>query len=350
MRNIMVTGGAGFIGSHLVRLLLQKAPDCRVINYDALTYAGNPYNLADVTQSYGGERYFFEQGDIADPSRVEQIFTKYDIDTIFHLAAETHVDRAILGPAAFIQTNIVGTFTLLEAARKHWAGRNDVLFQHISTDEVFGSLDNAGFFNENTPYDPRSPYSAAKASSDHLVRAWHHTYGLPVIITNCSNNYGPCQFPEKLIPLMILNMSEGKPLPVYGDGAQVRDWLYVTDHCNALYHIACRGERGSTYCIGGDCQLTNLQLLTKLVNVFASITGTPVEQLLALVNHVKDRPGHDRRYAIDCRRLKAELGWKPLVSLDDGLQATVNWYLSNPEWIEKVKTGEYRLWLQKQYG
>lgn len=349
MQNIMVTGGAGFIGSHLIRLLLNELPAARVINLDALTYAGNLHNLDDISRDFDSTRYTFIHGDIADAELVEKVLGDYKVDTVFHLAAETHVDRAIHGPAAFMRTNIMGTFTLLEALRGYWKNRQDVLFHHISTDEVFGSLPAEGFFNETTPYDPRSPYSAAKASSDHLVRAWHHTYGLPVVITNCSNNYGPCQFPEKLIPLMILNMQEEKPLPVYGDGGQIRDWLYVEDHARALLRVAQRGRRGATYCIGGGCQLTNLELVGKLVNVYAGLTGTPLTNLNKLITHIQDRPGHDRRYAIDSSLLRQELGWSPVVDIDTGLEQTVRWYLQNPQWVQQVKSGAYREWVALQY-
>jgi len=362
-RNILVSGGAGFIGSNMIRYLLgpDSGFDGRVINLDALTYAGNPDSLADLAQR-AKSRYVFVQADIRDRSAVDSVFAEYEIDAVAHLAAESHVDRSILGPEAFITTNILGTFTLLEAARSAWKGRfgmdqadipsekaAPVLFHHVSTDEVYGSLGESGYFTEETPYDPRSPYSASKAGSDHLVKAYHHTYGLPVTISNCSNNYGPFQFPEKLIPVMILNMLESKKLPVYGDGKNIRDWLYVEDHNSAVWTIMQNGRLGETYNIGGENEWENLKLLYRLIEICAEETGVDSEQYKALICFVKDRPGHDRRYAIDCSKLKQDLGWKQSVNFDEGLRKTVRWYLDNSSWIERVRSGEYRNWMQENY-
>ena len=345
-----MTGGAGFIGTNFIRHILgQRDFTGRVVNLDALTYAGNLENLADIDESLGGSRYFFEKADIRDKAAVEAVFKKYEPDALVHFAAESHVDRSILGPADFVTTNVLGTFTLLEAAREAWKGRDDVLFHHISTDEVFGSLGDSGFFTEETAYAPRSPYSASKASSDHLVMAYHHTYGLPVTLSNCSNNYGPYQFPEKLIPLMILNMLEGKALPVYGDGKNIRDWVYVEDHNAAVWTIMHKGEAGRTYAIGGESEWENIKLLDRLIEIVAEESGKGPEALRGLITYVKDRPGHDRRYAIDCSRLKKELGWKRARSFDEGLRATVRWYLANQAWCARVRSGEYRRWLERNY-
>ena len=347
--NILVTGGAGFIGSNFIRYLFTEVGFAgRVVNLDALTYAGNLENLADIAAGYP-DRYVFVKGDIRDRALVEQIFSQYGIDAVVHFAAESHVDRSILGPEEFITTNIMGTFTLLEAARKAWGARQDVRFHHISTDEVYGSLCEEGAFTETTAYDPRSPYSASKASSDFLVKAYGHTYGLPITISNCSNNYGPYQFPEKLIPLMILNMLEGKTLPVYGDGKNIRDWLYVVDHNAAVWTIMTRGTIGETYNIGGENEWENIRLLHRLIEIVAEETGKSVQELEGLITYVKDRPGHDRRYAIDCSKLKNELGWKQSVSFDEGLRHTVRWYLDNPEWIASVRSGAYRAWIATNY-
>jgi len=362
LTNILVTGGAGFIGCNFIRYLLEKAEGFsgRIINLDALTYAGNKMSLADIEAKYGSSsgaqsRYFFEHGDICDRPLVESLFKKYDIDTVVHFAAESHVDRSILGPEAFIKTNVTGTFTLLDVARNAWNGgngtiRDDALFHHISTDEVYGSLGETGYFTENTPYDPRSPYSASKASSDHLAMAYNHTYGLPVTLSNCSNNYGPYQFPEKLIPLMILNMLEGKPLPVYGDGKNIRDWLYVEDHNAAVWTIMRKGEEGETYNIGGENEWENIKLLNVLIDIIAAKAKLNSAKIRDTINYVKDRPGHDRRYAIDCSKLKNELGWKQTVSFEEGLARTVDWYLANPKWIESIRSGEYQKWVRKNYG
>ena len=360
LTNILVTGGAGFIGVNFIRYILgedNEKPDFkgRLINLDALTYAGNASSLTEIEKKHGRSRYFFEHGDICDQTTVEAIFKKYEIDTVVHFAAESHVDRSIHGPQAFIKTNVMGTFTLLETARKTWKDadgnmRSDVLFHHISTDEVFGSLGETGFFTETTPYDPRSPYSASKASSDHLLMAYFHTYGLPVTLSNCSNNYGPYQFPEKLIPIMILNMMEGKPLPVYGDGKNIRDWLYVIDHNNAVWNIMQNGVTGETYNIGGENEWENIKLLHVLIDIVAKKTGIDSEKIRSTITYVKDRPGHDRRYAIDCSKIKKELGWKQTVSFEEGLEKTVDWYLANPKWIDSIRSGEYKNWLEKNYG
>jgi dTDP-glucose 4,6-dehydratase len=348
---ILVTGGAGFIGVNFIRYLLgQEGFKGRIVNVDALTYAGNPESLADVERTQGGRRYFFEKADIRDRAAVEAVFAKYEPDAVAHFAAESHVDRSIHGPADFVTTNIMGTFTLLDVARHAWQGRQDALFHHISTDEVFGSLGETGFFTEDTPYDPRSPYSASKASSDHLVMAWHHTYGLPITLSNCSNNYGPFQFPEKLIPLMILNMLEGKPLPVYGDGRNIRDWVYVEDHNAAVWTIMQKGEPGRSYNIGGENEWENIRLLGRLIEIVAEEAGLDGDRLRALVTYVKDRPGHDRRYAIDCSRIKKELGWRQGHSFDEGLRDTVRWYLGNQAWCDRVRSGEYRHWLDTNYA
>jgi dTDP-glucose 4,6-dehydratase len=348
---ILVTGGSGFIGSNFVRFLLEKSGyEGKIVNLDALTYAGNPESLADIDERHGGKRYFFEKADICDRAAVEAAFAKHAPDAVLHFAAESHVDRSILGPEAFVRTNVMGTYTLLDVARKAWAGRTDVLFHHVSTDEVFGSLGESGYFTEDTPYDPRSPYSASKASSDHLARAYFHTYGLPLTLSNCSNNYGPYQFPEKLIPLMILNMLEGKPLPVYGDGKNVRDWVYVEDHNAAVWEIMKSGEAGRSYNIGGENEWENIKLLGRLIEIVAEETGTAAESIRSRITYVKDRPGHDRRYAIDCSRIKGELGWKRSASFDEGLRATARWYIQNKAWCERVRSGEYRNWIDRNYG
>ena len=349
---ILVTGGAGFIGSNFIRYLLKQPEfDGIIVNLDALTYAGNLRNLTDIAKEYEGKSYFFEHGDICEYSTVEKIFSHYDINCVVHFAAESHVDRSIVGPEAFIKTNVHGTFVLLDVAKNRLKGNQDFSrFHHVSTDEVYGSLGNTGYFYETTPYDPRSPYSASKAASDHLVRAYFHTYGLPVTISNCSNNYGPYQFPEKLIPLMILNMLEEKPLPVYGDGKNIRDWLYVEDHCSAVWKIIISGKEGETYNIGGENEWTNIDLVNRLCEIVAEKVGKERDYFKKLITFVKDRPGHDRRYAINCDKIKKELGWKQSVSFDEGLSKTVDWYLGNSEWIEEVKSGEYRKWVERNYG
>ncbi|EFW39127.1 dTDP-glucose 4,6-dehydratase [Treponema phagedenis F0421] len=356
LKNILVTGGAGFIGSNFIHSLLNDKKNFtgRIINLDALTYAGNALNLDDVEKTFGTKRYSFVHGNICDKEIVDTIFNEYNIDTVVNFAAESHVDRSILGPEVFLKTNVLGTFTLLEIAKKYWqtkdgSMREDVLFHHISTDEVYGSLGAEGLFKETTPYDPRSPYSASKASSDHIVKAYFHTYGLPVTISNCSNNYGPFQFPEKLIPLMILNMLEGKDLPVYGDGKQIRDWIHVKDHNEAVFLILENGRLGETYNIGGENEWENIKLLHKLIEIVCSKAGLDIEKVKSTITHVTDRLGHDRRYAIDCTKIKQELGWHRNFDFESGLTDTVNWYLNNKEWINNVRSGEYRNWIEKNY-
>jgi dTDP-glucose 4,6-dehydratase len=356
LANVLVTGGAGFIGCNFIRFMLEKNSGFtgRIVNLDALTYAGNAASLTDIEKQHGGKRYFFEKGDICDRDTVETVFRQYDIDTVVHFAAESHVDRSILGPEAFIKTNVMGTFTLLDAARNYWekpAGgiRQEVLFHHVSTDEVYGSLGETGYFIETTPYDPRSPYSASKASSDHLVMAYHHTYGFPVTLSNCSNNYGPYQFPEKLIPLSILNMLEKKPLPVYGDGKNIRDWVFVEDHNNAVWTILEQGKTGEKYNIGGENEWENIKLLTELIDIVSKKAGLDSTKIKDTITFVKDRPGHDRRYAIDCSKIKKDLGWKQEVSFEEGLEKTTDWYLANPQWIEGIRSGEYKNWIEKNY-
>jgi dTDP-glucose 4,6-dehydratase len=350
---ILVTGGAGFIGSNFIKYLFEKIDfKGEIINVDKLTYAGNLENLSDINKKYGksGEnRYHFEKIDIVDYVAIESIFEKYDFDAVVHFAAESHVDRSIHGPKAFIETNIIGTFNLLEVCRKYWKNFNNKIFHHISTDEVYGSLGDEGFFYETTAYDPRSPYSASKASSDHLVNAYFHTYNLPVTISNCSNNYGPLQFPEKLIPIMINNMLEERALPVYGDGLNVRDWLYVDDHCSGVWKIAIEGVIGETYNIGGENEWTNIALLDKLCDIMAYKMEKPSGYYQKFITYVKDRAGHDRRYAINCDKIKSQLGWSQSVTFDKGLQLTVDWYLNNKNWIENIKTGEYKKWLELNY-
>lgn len=372
--NILVTGGCGFIGANFVRLALKELPDCRLINLDKLTYAGNPANLTDIEAD---PRYRFVQGDICDGELVEKLFAEERIDTVVHFAAESHVDRSITGPAEFIQTNILGTFTLLEAARKTWQpvtgdelqvtskskgpGSEGVTdnpslvtdssslvtaprhrFLHVSTDEVYGSLGDTGLFSETTAYDPRSPYSASKASSDHLVSAYHHTYGLPTLMTNCSNNYGPYQFPEKLIPLIINNALNGKELPVYGDGKNVRDWLYVVDHCRAILTVLLEGRIGETYNVGGNSEKQNIEVVQTICDLLDEMVG-PLESGEArrnLIRFVKDRAGHDRRYAIDASKIKEELGWEPSLGFDKGIRQTISWYLENTGWMKTVMSDE----------
>ena len=351
---LLVTGGSGFIGANFVRDQLARHPDSSIVNLDALTYAGNPESLADIEERFGRgpeARYVFAKADIRDRAAVEKAFADYSPDAVCHLAAESHVDRSILGPEAFITTNVIGTFTLLDVARKAWEGRKDVLFHHVSTDEVYGSLGETGYFTEGTPYDPRSPYSASKAGSDHLVAAYHHTYGLPTTTTNCSNNYGPYQFPEKLIPVMILNMLEGKPLPVYGDGKNIRDWLYVEDHCEAIWTIMNKGRRGETYNIGGNSEEENIAVVHGICDILDEIrprAGAGPRR--ELITYVKDRPGHDWRYAIDSSKLQSELGWAPRESFRTGLRKTILWYLGNASWVTRVRSGEYLRWIDEHYG
>lgn len=352
IQNILVTGGSGFIGTNFIHYLLKETPFAgKVVNLDSLTYAGNPESLAEIDQTFGGRSYFFEKADIGDAQALSDTFNKYKIDTVIHFAAESHVDRSIHGPAEFIQTNLVGTFTLLETARTTWAGREDCHFHHVSTDEVYGSLGETGFFFEDTPYDPRSPYSASKAGSDHLVNAYAHTYGMSTTISNCSNNYGPYQFPEKLIPLMIQKMLDREALPVYGDGRNIRDWLYVKDHNSAVWEILQRGSKGETYNIGGENEWENIRLVESLCSIVAEETGMESDKpLRELISYVKDRPGHDRRYAINCDKLKNELGWKQQYSFEEGLRSTVRWYLENTQWVEHIQSGAYSRWIEKNYG
>jgi dTDP-glucose 4,6-dehydratase len=349
LKSILITGGAGFIGSNLIRYFFSKEDfKGSIINFDALTYAGNPSNLKVIEQQYN-RRYFFVHGDINDSILIKKVLQDYDIDTVIHLAAESHVDRSINGPAQFIKTNIVGTFTLLEAVREFWGDRKDVLFHHVSTDEVYGSLGETGLFSEDSSYDPRSPYSASKAGSDHLVMAYHHTYGLPVTISNCSNNYGPYQFPEKLIPLMILNMHERKPLPVYGDGKNIRDWVHVEDHNDGVWRIIRAGKKGSTYNIGGGNERTNIDLVQSLCQIYSELQSINQEEVSSLITYVKDRPGHDKRYAIDSGKIHRELGWNHKISFEEGLKDTVRWYLENNSWVESIRSGKYRDWLDENY-
>lgn len=349
--NILVTGGAGFIGSNFIHYLFENTDfNGRIINVDRLTYAGNLDNLRDIEKEYGGRRYFFEKADICDFDKIKEIFKKFNVDTVVNFAAESHVDRSIFGPKDFIQTNIMGTFNLLEIARGFWKDEDNkkVLFHHISTDEVYGSIEN-GCFYEYSSYKPNSPYSASKASSDHLVRAYYKTYGLPITISNCSNNYGPYQFPEKLIPLMILNILEEKPLPVYGDGKNVRDWLYVEDHCAAIWKILKYAKIGESYNIGGENEWENIKLVNLLCEMIAKLNGYDKDYYKKLITYVKDRPGHDRRYAINCDKIKNQLGWRQNYSFQDGLNKTINWYIENKNWVDRVRSGEYRKWLDKNY-
>ncbi|MBW2253877.1 MAG: dTDP-glucose 4,6-dehydratase [Deltaproteobacteria bacterium] len=344
LKGILVTGGCGFIGSAFIRTLFRQ-PDFegQVVNLDALTYAANPDNVAG---SVDEDRYLFVRGDICDERMLDEVVREHPIDTIVHFAAESHVDRSIHGPGVFIETNIVGTYRLLELVRAN----PDIHLHHVSTDEVYGSLGPTGTFIEESRYQPNSPYSASKASSDHLVRAYAHTYGISTTISNCSNNYGPYQFPEKLVPLMILNMLEGKPLPVYGDGSNVRDWLYVDDHAEAILLVLRRGNPGETYNVGGESERTNLALLHQLIETMADLTGKQAGDLRSLITFVTDRPGHDKRYAIDCSKLKRVLGWSARHDLEDGLRDTVRWYLDNSTWIDRVRNGSYREWLEQNYG
>lgn len=346
-KNILVTGGAGFIGSHLVRLLVNKYPEYRIVNADALTYAGNLENLKDVEDA---ANYRFEKEDITDHQAMERLFHLYAFDAVIHLAAESHVDRSITSPIDFVRTNVLGTAILLNCARTHWMDNYEgKRFYHVSTDEVFGSLGETGFFTEETKYDPRSPYSASKASSDHLVKAWHHTYGLPVVISNCSNNYGSHQFPEKLIPLMINNIRNNKPLPVYGKGENVRDWLWVNDHALAIDLVFHKGRTGETYNIGGFNEWKNIDIVHLLCTMMDKKLGVPQGTSGKLITYVTDRPGHDMRYAIDASKINKELGWKPSVTFEEGLEKTVDWYLANEEWINHVTSGSYQAYYQKQY-
>lgn len=347
-KTILITGGAGFIGSNLIQLLVQKYPDYQLVNADALTYAGNLNNLDQVADA---ANYLFRKLDINDPAAVNALFAEFDFKGVIHLAAESHVDRSIENPTAFILTNVLGTVNLLNAAKNAWAGDYaGRVFYHVSTDEVYGSLGETGLFEETTPYDPRSPYSASKASSDHFVRAYYHTYGLPIVISNCSNNYGPYQFPEKLLPLMINNIKHGKPLPVYGDGTNVRDWLWVGDHCTAIDQIFHGGRVGETYNIGGENERRNIDIVHALCDLVDEQMGRTVGQSRQLITYVTDRKGHDKRYAIDASKLKAELGWEPTLNVEAGLQKTVAWYLANEAWLDNVTSGAYRDYYQEMYA
>lgn len=350
-KNILVTGGAGFIGSNFIHHVFKETSfKGKIVNVDKLTYAGNSENLQEIDVKFGGERYFFERADIIDFEEIKRIFKKYDIDTVVNFAAESHVDRSIFGPKDFVQSNIIGTFTLLEVARENWKGREDVLFHHISTDEVYGSIEEGEYFYENTAYKPNSPYSASKASSDHLVRAYNKTYELPATISNCSNNYGPYQFPEKLVPLMILKILEEKALPVYGDGRNVRDWLYVEDHCRAVWEILNRGISGETYNIGGENEWENINLVNFLCEKIEQLLGKDKDYYKKLITFVKDRPGHDRRYAVNCNKIKRELGWKQQYNFKESLEMTIKWYMNNQDWVNRVRSGEARQWIEKNYG
>lgn len=345
-KNILVTGGAGFIGSHVVRRFVNRYPDYQIINADKLTYAGNLENLVDVDTA---ENYCFERLDIQDAASVSDVFSKHNITDVIHLAAESHVDRSIQGPLEFVKTNVLGTFNLLEAARVHWNSESDHVFHHVSTDEVYGSLGPDGFFTEDTPYDPRSPYSASKAASDHFVSAYYHTFQLPVKRSNCSNNYGSHHFPEKLIPLMINNILMERELPVYGAGLNVRDWLWVEDHAAAIDTIFHDGIIGESYNVGGLNEWTNIDLVHKLCDLMDEKLGRIQGHSRALIRFVKDRAGHDQRYAIDARKIEETLGWKPSITFEEGLARTIDWYLTNPEWMKNVTSGEYLAYYDKTY-
>jgi dTDP-glucose 4,6-dehydratase len=346
-KTILVTGGAGFIGSHVVRLFVNKYPKYKIVNGDALTYAGNLENLKDVQDK---PNYAFAKVDITDEAGVEALFNQYHFDAVIHLAAESHVDRSILDPLAFVKTNVLGTAILLNACRKHWNGNYEgKLFYHVSTDEVYGSLGETGFFTEETPYDPHSPYSASKAASDHFVMAYHDTYGMPVVMSNCSNNYGSHHFPEKLIPLMINNIKNNKPLPVYGKGENVRDWLFVEDHARAIDTIFHNGRLGESYNVGGFNEWKNIDLVHLLCSIMDKKLGRAAGESAKLITYVKDRAGHDLRYAIDATKLNKELGWSPSLQFEEGLEKTVDWYLSNEEWINHVTSGDYQKYYDAQY-
>lgn len=346
MQKILITGGAGFIGSHVVRLLVSKYPNYEIYNLDALTYAGNLENIKDIEVE---PNYHFIKADITDEESMYSLFEKYQFDGVIHLAAESHVDRSIEDPLAFLKTNIFGTVNLLNAARKTWKTFEGKLFYHVSTDEVYGSLGETGFFYESTSYDPKSPYSASKASSDHFVRAYQNTYGLPIVISNCSNNYGPNQFPEKLIPLCINNIKHTKPLPIYGKGENIRDWLYVVDHARAIDVIFHKGKVGETYNIGGHNEWTNIDLVKELCKVMDEKLGRPKGESENLITYVKDRAGHDLRYAIDASKIKEELGWEPSLQFEEGIRKTVDWYLKNEKWLDNVTSGNYQDYYKLHY-
>lgn len=372
LKNVLVTGGCGFIGCNFIHYLMgessageQAFTDSnfkgRIINVDCLTYAGNAESLQDIEQKYGaglsqGERrYFFEKVDICNRAQIERIFKQYDIDTVIHFAAESHVDRSILGPEAFIKTNVMGTYTLLDVARQYWnvsldKTRDDVVFHHISTDEVYGSLGETGYFLETTPYDPRSPYSSSKAGSDHIAMAYFHTYGLPVTLSNCTNNYGPFQFPEKLLPLMISNIKDGKSLPVYGDGKNIRDWIYVEDHNRGVWQIVNKSPAGEKWNLGGENEWENIKLLNTVIDLTSQELGKDAEEIKKTITYVKDRPGHDRRYAIDCTKAKKQLGWERKMTFEQGLLTTIKWYLKHSDWIANIQNGSYKDWISKNYS
>ena len=346
MKKILITGGAGFIGSHVIRLFVNKYPDYAIVNLDALTYAGNLENLRDIENA---PNYSFVKGDITEETFINQLFEDHSFDAVIHLAAESHVDRSILDPLSFVKTNVIGTAVLLNAAKKSWDNMENKLFYHVSTDEVYGSLGETGFFTEETSYDPRSPYSASKASSDHLVSAYFHTYGLPMIISNCSNNYGSHQFPEKLLPLMINNIVHSKPLPVYGKGENVRDWLWVNDHARAIDVIFHQGKLGETYNIGGFNEWKNIDIVHLLCSIMDKKLGRADGESAKLITYVKDRAGHDMRYAIDATKLNKELGWEPSLQFEEGMDKTIDWYLANEGWIQSVTSGSYKQYYEQQY-
>jgi len=346
-KTILITGGAGFIGSHVVRWFVTHYPQYQILNLDLLTYAGNLENLTDIEHQ---PNYRFIKGDITDEAFIQQLFTQYQIDAVIHLAAESHVDRSIMDPLAFVRTNVLGTAVLLNACRRHWdTNLEKHLFYQVSTDEVYGSLGPTGYFSEHSRYDPRSPYAASKAGADHLVRAYFHTYQLPVVISNCSNNYGPYQFPEKLIPLVIRNIQQNKPIPVYGKGENVRDWLWVEDHVRAIDLIFHHGKRGETYTIGGNNEWKNIDLVKLICRLMDEKLGRPPGSSERLIAFVKDRAGHDQRYAIDASRIRRELGWEPSVSFEEGISRTIDWYLSHQEWLEHVTSGTYQQYYEQQY-
>ncbi|MFY0605770.1 MAG: dTDP-glucose 4,6-dehydratase [Cyclobacteriaceae bacterium] len=347
MKKILITGGAGFIGSHVVRRFVTNYPDYQVVNLDKLTYAGNLKNLKDIESALN---YRFVKGDICDSELVTKLFDEFQFDGVIHLAAESHVDRSISDPMSFVNTNVIGTVTLLNVAKDFWAGKNNCRFYHVSTDEVYGSLGETGFFLEDTPYDPQSPYSASKASSDHFVRAYKNTYGLPIVISNCSNNYGSHHFPEKLIPLTINNIKNNNPIPVYGKGENIRDWLYVEDHARAIDVIFHTGKNGETYNIGGFNEWTNIDLVKKMCELMDRKLGRSIGESEKLITFVTDRAGHDMRYAIDATKLQKELGWEPSLQFEEGIERTIDWYLANEDWLKDVTSGNYQNYYQKQYN